>query len=530
MLIRDRDFGRIEVRNISLPEEMEDIFGTYTCSGRVLISYHTSKDPDVSDWYNVAGIDEDGTNLRKVFSGVIPRIEGANGVRWMCFSDNRRILLGDYIMECDPDMDHCEKAELERVIYPPELTNAKDIFCRWSEVIIAPDNTHMCWTALTGNGATNYLGRLVRQKDCYILKDVCIISSTELCKPDPEHKGCVIPLPVRGGEVKQFIRGGRALTMVGNGDSITESVVQSLENEEILPITDSPGYEETTIFSPDERLGMVMSPRFSGKTNCAVFGLVPQPHSMVIRSKIINILYMYCVAGVRAFRKGNVGPALIDIQRSRRKGRSYLGVDLSDPEGKWVYYSPISWHPDSSHAMWNERTRPADGPQKCRLRMCRLLDYTPGQTVPVCSTPGPDQIPYARPAHDPKQQSFHNPLPMKIMGKSSGYVINECNADNPETYIAAYDNFSDDGKTFYNGQLTVTAPPSMFSMGRTVLEVNLDVKGEHNGEMKLRAVFERKNADAPAMLSFAVGEDDLPESHGWSTYDGTTLRIEDMEP
>ena len=81
-----------------------------------------------------------------------------------------------------------------------------------------------------------------------------------------------------------------------------------------------------------------MSPRFSEKTNCAVFGLVPQPHCLSVRGKLINILYMYCVAGVRAFRKGNVGPALIEIEKSM-KGQGYRGVDLSDPEGRWVYYS-----------------------------------------------------------------------------------------------------------------------------------------------------------------------------------------------
>ncbi|MGI5900270.1 MAG: hypothetical protein ACOX8S_10180 [Christensenellales bacterium] len=529
-MIHDKDLGRIELRDIPLPPYMEDIFGTYTYSGKVLVAYHTVEDMDRKDWYNVATINDDGTGLSAVYSGVIPRIPRDNGMRWMCFKDNRRILLGDYVMECTPDIDNCSRAELIPVVYPREIGEAQGVFCRWSEIIIAPDNEHMCWTTLTLSGAINYLGRLVREESRYTIADICIISTDELGIPDPKNPGYVIPLPIRGGEVKQFIWGGEALTMVGNGDSITESVVQSLKSDDVIQITDTPGYEETTIFSPDERLGVVMSPRFSAKTNCAVFGLVPQPHSMVVRSKIINILYMYCVAGVRAFRKGNVGPALIDIRRSREEGRGYEGVNLSDPEGKWVYYSPISWHPDSTRAMWNERTRLVDGPQRCRLRMCLLLDYEAGPPVPALRTPDADKIPYALPFLSPKAQPYGDAFPMKIKGRVSGRVVNDLRPSEPPVYETTYENFSDDGKTIYNGRLSVVAPPSLFATGKTIFEADLTVAGEHQGEMKLRAVFNRGGVHAPAMLSFAEDQDGLPESRGYATYDGITLKVEDMEP
>ena len=530
MLINDNFMGRIEVRDIPLPKEMDDIFGTFTYSGRVLVSCRLKEDPEEKDWYNVFTVNDDGTDLRKVFSGKIPQKKGANGIRWMCFQDNRRILLGDYVMECEPDIDYCENVELVPLVYPEELMQAQGVFCHWSEIVIAPDNIHMSWTVLTLDGATNYLGRLVRKHDCYILEDICIISSEQICKPDPNNDGCVIPLPVRGGEVKQFLRGGKALTMVGNGDSITESVVQYLDSEELIQITNTPGYEETTIFSPDEKLGVVMSPRFSEKTNCAVFGLVPQPHAMAVRGRIINVLYMYCVAGVRDFRRGNIGPVLIDIEKSCAEGRGYSGVNLSDPEDKWVYYSPISWHPDSTRAMWNERTRPVEGKQKCRLRMCHLLDYRPAVSVCACNTPDAAQIPYAQPFDRPGQKLFEAALPMKIMGKSGGYVLNARREGDYPVYETIYEDFSDDGLTFYHGHLTVQAPDDMFAAGKTIFEADLNVSGEHKGEMKLRAVFERQSAGAPAMISFEKGEDNLPESHGYASYDGKMLRVEDMEP
>nr|WP_300830189.1 hypothetical protein [uncultured Acetatifactor sp.] len=439
-------------------------------------------------------------------------------------------MLGDYVLECSPDIDHCKEVRLVRLYYPEHLVHGENIFMHWSEIVIAPDNRHMAWTMLTSTGSMNYLGRLERQEDCYCLKNICAISSDRLCEPDPENEGYCITLPARGGELKQFVRGGMALSMAGGGDSVSESMVLPLDSEELIQITHTPGYEETTIFSADERLGVVMSPRFSEKTNCGVFGLVPQPQSIAVRGKFINCLYMYCVSGVRAFRKGNVGPVLIDIEKSQREGRNHAGVDLSDPEDRWVYYSPISWHPDSTRAMWNEGTRPAEGAIRKRLRMCRLLDYVPGQPVPVRETPEGKEIPYALPGEAPRCRPGEDVFSIKIKGKAGGYVLNEGGMGNPPVYRTLYEGFSDDGETFYNGSMTVTAPASIFAPGRTVFEADLCVTGKHTGEMKLRAVFRRDDVHAPAMLSFAEGEDGRPESRGYSAYDGVVLDIGDMEP
>lgn len=530
MIIEDREFERIEIRDIPLPWEAEEVSGTYTCSGRVLASYSTAGEHGGKSWYHVVTQNDDGTDVREVFDGEIPQLPGANGIRWMCFADNRRILLGDYVLECSPDIDCCKEAKLVRLYYPEHLEHGENIFMHWSEIVIAPDNRHMAWTMLTSTGSMNYLGRLEREEGCYRLEDIVAISGDRLWEPDPENQGCCVTLPARGGELKQFVRGGRALSMAGGGDSVSESMLLPLDSEELIQITDTPGYEETTIFSADERLGVVMSTRFSEKTNCGVFGLVPQPQSIAVRGKFINCLYMYCVSGVRAFRKGNVGPVLIDIEKSRREGRAHVGVDLSDPEGRWVYYSPISWHPDSTRAMWNEGTRPAEGPLKRRLRMCRLLDYVPGQPVAAGVTPEKGEIPYALPGEAPRCKPAEEVFSIKIKGKAGGYVLNEGGVGNPPVYRTVYEDFSEDGETFYNGSMAVTAPASIFAPGKTVFEADLSVTGRHTGEMRLRAVFCRDDVHAPAMLSFAEGEDGRPESWGYSAYDGVVMKIGDMEP
>ena len=527
MIIQDESLGRIEVTTVPTPSDFKISDGTYTASGRVLIGGRYESDPDEKDWYRIITLNDDGTDICSVFAGVIPQKRTANGVRWMCFTDNTRLLLGDYILECTPDLDRCESSVLVPLEYPEEILNVPGLFAHWSEIIISPDCEHMCWTTLQMTGSGCYLGKLVRGEESYHLEDVCMVSNTQSHLPDPDRPGYSIPQPSRGGEVKQFVHGGRAISEAGAGNSLTDGLIQSLDSEEVTLVTDTPGYEETSMLSPDETLAVVMSPRFSDRSNCAVFGLIPHPHSMAILS-MMNVAYMYAIAGVRAFRKGNIGPALIEVDKSMALGRDYKGVNLSDPEGKWVYASPISWTPDSTKAMWNERTRPSEGEVKQRLQVAHLLDKAPAAPVPNAGTPASSEIPYAVPIGTPVTQPGY---PIKVAGKYSGELVDTFTLeDGISTATSTYTNFSDDGKSFTDGGFTVKTPVNMFVGGRTFYEGKMTIHGEHNGQMDLHAVFERATAASPSMLIFEEGEDGLPMSRGYATYDGVTLRVEDMEP
>lgn len=524
MIEYSNEFGRIEFRTLPLPAFMTDVSGTYTCSGKVLVQYQTADDPDDPDFVNLAVLDDDGTHFHPIFSGVIKPGEKSNGIRYMVFQDNKRILLGDWILECEPDLDTCVKANLVPLQYPEWLTKSDGIWLTWSEVIIAPDNVHMSWSTLSDSFAASYLGALKREPQAYVLEGVQKISSTEMYQDDPHHPGCVIPLPVRGGEVKQFVRGGSALSLVGAGEGIAGSVLQALDSEELLFVTRVPGYDETTIFSPDEQLGLVMSTRFSPKTNCAVLGLVPRPYDMPVRSALIMPVYLYAVAGVRAFREGNIGPALIDLQKSMTTP-GYLGFDLHDKEEKWVYYSPMSWHPEGKKAMWNERVRlslPHEG-RRSRIRIAELLDREPGE--PVRAVPVPENIPYAEPGGPLKS------LPMrpfsKIMGRKSGSMTCQLKVTDEMTWVVSYNHFSDDGQTFINGTESASAG-GLTQAGKTVLTANLSVSGAHEGKMALRVTFERSGIDEPTKISFRPAADGNPESFGFASYDGVTLKVSDL--
>lgn len=164
-------------------------------------------------------------------------------------------------------------------------------------------------------------------------------------QPDPDHEGLYLYTPEIGGEVKQFVHGGRAISLVGAAPcGMADSIVQDIATGEVTLITCNPGYDETTIFSPDEKLGIVMTTRFSASTDMAVLGLVPRPYGEVLHN-ILGQVYMYGVTGVRSSREGNIGPALINIEKSQTE-EGYMGLNLSDPDGVWMYNSPMSWKSD----------------------------------------------------------------------------------------------------------------------------------------------------------------------------------------
>lgn len=524
MIINNTEFGRVEVTTVPLPDGLgSDVIGTYTYSGRVLVAV---REPEKGkDWYRVFTVEDDGTAICELFDGDIPQKQGANGIRWMCYADNKRVLLGDYVLECSPDLDHCTSSKLVPVIFPQEISQIPGIFMRWSEPIIAPDNIHVCFSSLTGNGAFNFLGRLVRTDDAYVMEDVRIISTVNALEEDPQAPGCYVQKTQRGGEVKQFVRGGRGITLAGGGKSVSESCLQMLDSEDVAFITDTLGYEETAIFSPNEVYAICMSPRFSPKTDAGVLGVVPLTGDTFTRGKYLNVLYQYAIAGIRSHRSGNIGPALINVERSMKEERGYMGVNLSDPEDKWVYYSPMSWHPDSTKALWNERTRLCEGNVQCRLRVCHLLDVAPAAPVPAQETPDSEDIPYSEPisaALTPTALKF----PLTIRGKTGTVQASPVEDGAWET---RYEHFSEDGETFYDGWIRVKAPENMFRPGETWIKSDLTVSGAHNGQMKLRLVL---HSDERFQIHPDMDPDENgnPKSCGFAEYDGVRRDVADMAP
>ena len=519
----DPSIGRIKISTVPFSPNLRLRSATYTPSGKVLVSYAKNGTEDPRH-INLAVMDDDGSNMKPFFSQEIPRREKDNGIRYMVFPDNRRIFLGDFIIECTPNIDTCNHSTLFPVKYPAAVASGPDLSHRWSEVIVAPDNQHIAWTTLFKNESAVVLtGRLKKEKTIYRIVSPRVVSTLHTFRADPEHRDGVIPNPVRGGEVKQFVEGGLAISLVGAKRRDTpDSVVLSLETGDIQQITHNPGYDETTIFSPDEKLGLTMTTRFSRPTNMAILGLMPRPYPVSLNMGLSMYIYTYSVTGVRRSRSGNVGPALIDIKASKtRKG--YRGIDLHTQAG-WVYYSPMSWSPDGKKAMWIEGRR--DGSRK-RMRVVHLLDYKPG--TPVAAKPTPDAVPFATTdlsmIGDYVRRGSN--IDVKVYGQKSGYIdYRRTISGATGTIEKRYVDFSDDGKSVYTGSEKMQLNP----LGRSTYTANVKLSGPKPGVMDLEITFGPLRGKLPARLVFTRDGSGTPLTHGFTEYDGQRLNIDSLVP
>jgi len=529
------EFGRIEVDTVPLPTGALDVYATYTFSGKIFLLYRREEDPADQQIFHAAVIDDDGSDYHHIFSGPIPQHARANGIRAMMFPDDRRVLLGDYVLECEPDMNTATSTRLIDVVYPWDQEQDPRTTHHWSEIIVAPDNEHIAWTILRADmGAAAAVGRLRRITDAYVIDDPRLISTVDAFVPDPVRTGCMIPQPMRGGEVKQFVRGGAAISAAGGVDGmLPDSVVQSLDSGEVTQITRGPGYDETTIFSPDEALGLVMTARASPRTDLGVLGLLPRPHVTHTLAPIAWIVYAYSVTGVRDHRPGNVGPVLIDVEKSRHDP-SYQGVALHDPTEHWVYVSPMSWHPSGTRAAWlevprgSERSRPI---REVRIRRARLLDIRPGEVVTPAAVP--ERIPYAI-SGETAEQALWNPAPsptsVRIAGRSGGHLELERRPADLTRGVAGsttvrYVDYSDDGMSVYRGTERLD---SSFTED-TVYEADVELTGPVPGRMQLRATWTPLASSDPARLRFEQALDGSPATFGFARYGDEHREITDLE-
>ena len=501
---------KTHLSNIPLPEDIIIDDGHYMFDGNIFICYKRS----TTNFTYFGVISDDGKNFKELYGEEFIVSPLANGIRLIPFRDGKRIYLGDFVFECNDttkNISSCEKGVLIPVNYPEEVVNNTDTYKTWSEMVVAPDNIHVAWTSLNmACGAVNFLGKFKRTENSYEIEESKIISTINFVEPDPTDESILITKIPRGGEIKQFIEGGNALTLVGTQpDEFVKSVYQSLKTEEVYTYSHEPGYDETSILSPDEKLGITMSTRFSPKTNMAIFGLMPRPHCSLVLSKIVESVYTYAVTNVRKTRKGNVGPVLF-VKEKSINDPNYHGIDLHDTEEKFVFCSPISWHPSNLKAIWPEVEK---GTSNRRLRKLEISNYTPSAYPKIENTT--DNVPYALDMSEMDNIHYDKKTNGTIKGKKSGEIIyyNSGFTQIPQTVKITYVNYSDDGKKFYNGEEEFIGDRT----SKNVYKSNVILSGSESGQNNFTITFNTK--------SDLIKE----ETEGYASYGGKTIKAEDYE-
>ena len=501
---------KTHLSNIPLPEDIIIDDGHYMFDGNIFICYKRS----TTNFTYFGVISDEGKNFKELYGEEFIVSPLANGIRLIPFRDGKRIYLGDFVFECNDttkNISSCEKGVLIPVNYPEEVVNNNYTYKTWSEMVVAPDNIHVAWTSLNmACGAVDFLGKFKRTENSYEIEESKIISTINFVEPDPTDESILITKIPRGGEIKQFIEGGNALTLVGTQpDEFVKSVYQSLKTEEVYTYSHEPGYDETSILSPDEKLGITMSTRFSPKTNMAIFGLMPRPHCSLVLSKIVESVYTYAVTNVRKTRKGNVGPVLF-VKEKSINDPNYHGIDLHDTEEKFVFCSPISWHPSNLKAIWPEVEK---GTSNRRLRKLEISNYTPSAYPKIENTT--DNVPYALDMSEMDNIHYDKKTNGTIKGKKSGEIIyyNSGFTQIHQTVKITYVNYSDDGKKFYNGEEEFIGDRT----SKNVYKSNVILSGSESGQNNFTITFNTK--------SDLIKE----ETEGYASYGGKTIKAEDYE-
>jgi hypothetical protein len=116
--------GTVAVTTLPVDKTFAVRRATYSYSGRVLIGYSDSNE------VVVCSLNDDGTDLIEVFRGTIN-----TSYRLLPFSDNRRILMGDYILECPEGttLDNCptDSAKVVKLTLPEEFSNDPNVTEVW---------------------------------------------------------------------------------------------------------------------------------------------------------------------------------------------------------------------------------------------------------------------------------------------------------------------------------------------------------------------------------------------------------------
>ena len=502
---------KTHLSNIPLPEDIIIDDGHYMFDGNIFICYKRS----TTNFTYFGVISDDGKNFKELYGEEFIVSPLANGIRLIPFRDGKRIYLGDFVFECNDttkNISSCEKGVLIRVNYPEEVVNNTDTYKTWSEMVVAPDNIHVAWTSLNmACGAVNFLGKFKRTENSYEIEESKIISTINFVEPDPTDESILITKIPRGGEIKQFIEGGNALTLVGTQpDEFVKSVYQSLKTEEVYTYSHEPGYDETSILSPDEKLGISMSTRFSNKTSMGILGLMPRPYCSFVLSKIVESVYTYAVTNVRVSRKGNIGPVLFEKEKSI-KDPKYHGIDLHDKEEKFVFNSPISWHPNNLKAIWPETER---GTSNRRLRKLEIINYTPSEYPKIENTT--DNVPYALDMSEMDKISMETETKGTIKGKHSGKIeyYNSGFTPTEQRVKMTYVNFSNDGKKFYNGEEEFIGKRDI----KNVYTSNVILSGTESGTNNFTITFDSNSSLV------------MDETFGFASYGEKTIYAKDYEP
>ncbi|KAI8250616.1 hypothetical protein K4K53_012555 [Colletotrichum sp. SAR 10_77] len=445
------------------------------------------------------------------------------------FSDNKRLLAGPNIIECEADLTSEECTPDKIHVYPIRWNTSADgsgVGGSIRELRIHPDDKHLGWSSFTVRSGKvdqyGYVGRLEFNPapsageplaPRYDLANVNVLFNVDEPQPieiDPEDSTQlrINPDAIVVGELRGFSGTGKEVTFIGYPieSSNIDVMAADFTTGKVRRLTAHPEYTDPVDISPDDKWTVAMDTRGTGR-QMFMAGLrgIPPLTDLVSSSATSSTRNN----GQRRFFQ----PWLIDGFGDRG---SYFGQKLNaegdgvpgggainDPE--WNGRADPRWSNDGSRVVyWQALTTSPDcggtNPLPCygstapggrteRMMLAHLTSRKPQSRAPVECLP--DIIPWATP-YVPGDPPPARPLPLNgnftLKGKAGGWanitITPKSDGTLPESVAVEYHDFSDDGINVLVGTEKVTARNPTPTLEQVDWFSDLIQTGPNNGTKK----------------------------------------------
>ena len=373
-----------------------------------------------------------------------------------------------FILECEPSVVDCDTPRLVPLELPGGgLTRG----VQNREGRISPDTRWFAWTEVRYDGTRMSLGRLVREPERYVVRDVRVLNPQyDLGSGDSRDWALAGPLY----EHKEFSPDGRKLTYASFAEAENYDAFElDLATGERRRLTHDIEWNENSLISPDGT--SIVNGSSRTRARMAPFSQLPRPPFIDFAT--------YVLVGRFQLNDAN-RTCLLDpwlLSSSGEEG-TYFGQPLSPnlPRG-WGNHGPGRWSPDGTkYVQWERSHRAARTPQDpdARIVIARLPARRPVEPPSDRSTPEPT---WAVPRED--WDGFTDTQGIfRVRGRASGHAtISLFGVVNSQVWSVTYDDYSDDGQNVLNGYERVTSP---FTIAYGRWEAGLQLTGAHMGSLR----------------------------------------------
>ena len=377
-----------------------------------------------------------------------------------------------YVLECRPTLYDCRDRKALDVDFPIDsisdgaqnreaTPDDRGELVAWNEVR-SVDGTHVT------------IARLKREPDRYVLVDPRVVNPQFTLSGDSADW-------INGGrfyEGGDFVDGGRFLKYQRTSTGLNyDTGLLDLRTGRYRPLTTDLDYNETADVSPDGRWALYSSAR--GLDRMDVF-------TQLVRPSFIDMSAFGQIASISLFgnRRCMNERWLMSRHFGQRLG-GYAGqpLVLSDD---WNVRT-VDWFDDSRTFLLTEtrspnRQRPAGEANRARTRIVRLPGLAPTKPLSVIDV---DSLPWQRwtvPSSDYTGMAGRQVVGQVVHGRASGTAtMNFSGTFAAGSWSVAYDDYSDDGRSFIDGTESVTVPGVILVSDWMA---DLTIHGQHDGYLK----------------------------------------------